>query len=85
MGIIKDCINNKKTDSITIWLMRQAGRYLPEFRKIRSRNENFINLCLNPQLSNNFLLPSLSIFTLAKESGNFFIKPSTINFPTPLF
>ena len=32
-----------------IWFMRQAGRYLPEFREIRSKNQNFINLCLNPE------------------------------------
>ena len=30
--------------------MRQAGRYLPEFKEIRKKNQNFIKLCLNPQL-----------------------------------
>ena len=30
--------------------MRQAGRYLPEFRKIRQKNKNFVNLCLNKKL-----------------------------------
>ena len=32
--------------------MRQAGRYLPEFREIRKNNQNFIKLCLNPNLIN---------------------------------
>lgn len=34
-----------------IWLMRQAGRYLPEYRKIRERAESFLSLCFNPQLA----------------------------------
>ena len=36
--------------------MRQAGRYLPEFRKIRSQNQNFIDLCLNSNLSSEITL-----------------------------
>ena len=44
--------------------MRQAGRYLPEFRKIRSENSNFINLCLNPTLSKEITLQPLRRFSL---------------------
>jgi len=51
MTPIKESIINKKTKNKPIWLMRQAGRYLPEFRKIRKLNPNFINLCLNDNLS----------------------------------
>ena len=64
MGIIKDCINNKKLNSIPIWFMRQAGRYLPEFREIRSKNTNFINLCLNPILSKEISIQPLKRFDL---------------------
>ena len=38
------CINQKRVDYIPIWFMRQAGRYLPEFRKIRKNNPDFIKL-----------------------------------------
>jgi uroporphyrinogen decarboxylase len=34
-----------------IWLMRQAGRYLPEYRAIRERTNNFLDLCFNPELA----------------------------------
>jgi len=34
-----------------IWLMRQAGRYLPEYRAIRQKSESFMDLCLNPKLA----------------------------------
>ena len=37
----------KKQTNFSIWFMRQAGRYLPEYQKIRRRNRNFINFCLN--------------------------------------
>ena len=64
MGVLKDCIDNKKTNSVPIWLMRQAGRYLPEFKEIRSKNSNFINLCLNPQLSKEITLQPIKRFSL---------------------
>jgi len=42
--------------------MRQAGRYLPEFREIRKKNPNFINLCLNKDLSAEITLQPLKRF-----------------------
>ena len=32
-----------------IWLMRQAGRYLPEYRQVRAEAGSFLNLCYNPE------------------------------------
>ena len=64
MGILKECINRKVTNSIPIWFMRQAGRYLPEFRKIRSENSNFIKLCLNPTLSKEITIQPLRRFQI---------------------
>ena len=55
---------NKETSFNPIWIMRQAGRYLPEFRKIRRENPNFINLCLNKELSSEITLQPLRRFDL---------------------
>ena len=44
MTPIQNCLINKKNSNMPIWLMRQAGRYLPEFREIRKSNQNFICL-----------------------------------------
>jgi len=44
--------------------MRQAGRYLPEFREIRYKNKNFIKLCLNSDLSSEITLQPLKRFDL---------------------
>jgi len=59
-----DCINNKNLNYTPIWFMRQAGRYLPEFREIRKKNTNFIKLCLSPDLVNEITLQPLKRFDL---------------------
>jgi len=64
MTPIQETIINKKTTNKPIWLMRQAGRYLPEFRKIRKLNPNFIKLCLNENLSSEITLQPLKRFEL---------------------
>ena len=64
MTPIKEVINNKKTNINPIWIMRQAGRYLPEFRKIREQNPNFIKLCLDKKLSSEVTLQPLRRFEL---------------------
>ena len=61
---IYECVINKNTTSKPIWFMRQAGRYLPEFRKIRKLNPNFINLCLNENLSAEITIQPLKRFDL---------------------
>ena len=64
MTPIQETIINKKTTNSPIWLMRQAGRYLPEFREIRKLNPDFINLCLNENLSSEITLQPLKRFEL---------------------
>ena len=62
MTPIQECLINKRTDVNPIWLMRQAGRYLPEFREIRKKNTNFVELCLNEKLSEIITLQPLDRF-----------------------
>ena len=64
MTPLHEVIINKKTKINPIWIMRQAGRYLPEFREIRKLNPNFINLCLNENLSSEITLQPLKRFNL---------------------
>ena len=64
MTPINKVIINKNTHINPIWIMRQAGRYLPEFRKIRSNNNDFIKLCLNEDLSSEITLQPLKRFDL---------------------
>jgi uroporphyrinogen decarboxylase len=63
MSNLKEILKNKKICK-SIWFMRQAGRYLPEFREIRSQNQNFINLCLNSELSSDITLQPIKRFNL---------------------
>ena len=55
---------NNDTSYSPIWIMRQAGRYLPEFREIRKKNPNFIDLCLNENLSSEITLQPIHRFDL---------------------
>ncbi|MBD1154508.1 uroporphyrinogen decarboxylase [Pelagibacterales bacterium SAG-MED21] len=64
MTPLHQVIKNKNTKINPIWVMRQAGRYLPEFREIRKSNPNFIKLCLNNNLSSEITLQPLKRFNL---------------------
>ena len=64
MKPLNKVIINKDTSFNPIWIMRQAGRYLPEFREIRKQNPNFISLCLNDDLSSEITLQPLKRFDL---------------------
>ena len=64
MSPIEKVIINKDVNINPIWIMRQAGRYLPEFRKIREKNTDFVKLCLDQDLSNEITLQPLKRFDL---------------------
>ena len=64
MSPIHQTIINKSTSNTPIWIMRQAGRYLPEFRDIRKKNPDFIKLCLDKNLCSEITLQPLKRFRL---------------------
>ncbi len=63
MSNLKEILINKKICK-SVWFMRQAGRYLPEFREIRAKNKDFIKLCLNSELSSKITLQPIERFNL---------------------
>jgi len=62
MTPIQRCVKEKNTNITPIWVMRQAGRYLAEFREIRAKNPDFIKLCLNENLSSEITLQPIKRF-----------------------
>ena len=49
--IFVDACFGKETPYTPVWMMRQAGRYLPEYREVREEAGDFLNLCHNPKMA----------------------------------
>ena len=48
-GLFLKTLHGQATQKRPIWLMRQAGRYLAEYRAVRASEPDFISFCLNPE------------------------------------
>ena len=59
--IFTDACKGKKTPYTPVWMMRQAGRYLPEYMKVRQKAGNFLNLCHTPELAAEVTLQPVDI------------------------
>ena len=57
-------LQKNKLETPPIWLMRQAGRYLPEYREVRKQAGSFLDLCYNPALTTEVTLQPLRRFNL---------------------
>jgi|TARA_B100001093_G_scaffold498132_1_gene545878 uroporphyrinogen decarboxylase len=81
MNKFQNFLKQKNNSFVPVWFMRQAGRYLPEFRKIRKENPNFIDLCLNSKLSSEITLQPIKRFNVdaAIIFSDILIVPYTLN------
>jgi len=59
--IFVDACLGKETPYTPVWMMRQAGRYLPEYMKVRAEAGNFLNLCHDPKKAAEVTLQPLDI------------------------
>lgn len=62
--ILLSALEKKTTARPPVWVMRQAGRYLPEYREVRAKAGSFLDLCYNPALATEVTLQPLRRFTL---------------------
>ena len=62
MSLFLTCVNGQNIERPPIWFMRQAGRYLTEYRNTRKQAGSFLDLCYNSDLSTQVTLQPIERF-----------------------
>ncbi|MDX5595120.1 uroporphyrinogen decarboxylase [Pseudovibrio sp. SPO723] len=76
-------LNGEKLERPPIWMMRQAGRYLPEYRAERAKAPNFLDFCYNPDLATEVTLQPIRRFGFdaAILFSDIFVVPDGLGYP----
>lgn len=61
-GPLLDTLYGNRSDQVPLWLMRQAGRYLPEYRELREQKGGFLELCYDPEAAAEITLQPIRRF-----------------------
>ena len=71
MSIFLKCVTGQPVKRVPIWFMRQAGRYLSEYRNTRKRAGSFLDLCYNSELATEVTLQPIDRFVFVNMRTNY--------------